>query len=177
MQEYYKDKGAYVGYYSIPNGQEDKYEWIHSPGGGMGHYGTVKEVFYRKKTDAEINEDKQKINEIPAGTVIRDRNYLDTIPKVLHKYISIEVEPRSGLEPKLGIPKEKQREIITLEQKNTNKMYTYWVILNYIRNDIPVEVSGGRRRGMKKTRNNRRNLQRSSSRKRKFKKTLSLNHN
>ena len=145
---YSKDKGAYIAYTSIPEGDEDKYEWIQQGKNekvtmGSGSY-YIPKRFYRKKTDAEINKDKEELNKIPAGTIIKNRTVLDTIPKKLHKYINIILEERS---PSYGKPR--QTKIISAEQYIPSSID--WYIRDYIRNDIPVEISGGRRRETKKT--------------------------
>jgi len=143
MEEVRKNTGAYAAYYSIPAGKEDKHNWIHSPGGSVVHMPSVRELFYRKKTKAEIDEDKQKLNDMPAGTIIRDRMYLTYIPKELHKYINVVLETRN-------YPRER-----TEKPSNEELEFGKWVHLYYVRNNIPVEMSGGKRK-LKKTRRNRR---------------------
>ena len=140
MEEVNADKGAYFAYSRIPAGEESTYTWIHKPGFRGGHY-EFPDTFYRKKTDAEINQDKIRISEIAPGTVIQDRMYLDTIPKQLHKHIDMLVEKRSTVSPYREI--KSSTEILPIGD---------WIRVHYLRNKIPVELSGGRRRGIKKTR-------------------------
>lgn len=150
MDQVREDSGSYLRYEAIPTGEEHSYEWISVKGGRGGHF-NVPDAFYRRKTPAEITQDKLKISEMPAGTVIRDRLYLDTIPKTLHKYIDVYLQRRWGKD----FTTKPSTEVLPMGE---------WVLIHYVRNEIPVEMAGGRRRATKKTRRNLRKSRKYSTR-------------
>ena len=98
MEAIRKDPGLYSIYLSIPVGDEQKFNWIHQPGGNCGHF-EFPTRYYRLKTEEELKQDKIFVSGIKYDTMVAtfgDMCYLDRLPQSLHQYFDYTIELRSN---------------------------------------------------------------------------------